>query len=1372
MSNGLLYIAGLLTLALAALFAVPYFVDWNGYRGVFEEEATRILGREVRVGGDVNVRLLPAPYVRFDKLRIADPSATTGEPFFRAESFTMKLSVPPLLKGILEANEIELKRPVLRLAVDADGGGNWRTLSIAPGSLPFVPADISLQSVRIKDGMVALQGPKGSEFAQIDGLDGELKADSIDGPFSFKGTANWQGAPRELRIATGATDADGAIRFKTIIRAERGNTYSVDGRLIDLKGRPRLEGEMTAKFELDDAPAEPAAPAPDGTVRTAKAEKAGADFKATLAGDAKGLKLDGITVSFERLGQPQLISGSAEATWSDVLNVELNLASRWLDLDRIAGSGGAKRPLDTAQSFVGAIMDALPMQAETKVRFDIDQANLGGEAVSAIRLEAARSNGALRLKDLRAGLPGGAKLTLDGAVADVANARTFQGDLALRGTSLPRFLTWVTKDTSVADLVRSDGPFSLQGRLSLNDRAIDLTDAGAEVGGMPLNGAVHYAGGERTKLAVVVDAQQIDASQFWPTAVGYLKSMLVGAQPDASKKDSASAPPQPRLDLAKSDFALRMRAAELKTQRQPVRNVDLDLGVEKGRLSMRSCKFTTDDGLDVELDGDIADVTAQPRGALRWTLVVPSKDAFTSLVRLAELPEDLSERAMHYVAFAPARIAGAVELGARTPSAADIRADGETEGGRVVAVARLDGGLAGWRSAPADIELNMQVTDVVQAFDSLAARAASATASAARAQRPGEIFLKAVGTPAQGLLATASVKAAGLFFGYDGQVALPADSANTYDGEVRVSARDLGDAMAIVGLGSGASVRGSPVIGSLKMVSAAGAIEIKPYKLTVGGSKVDGTVALAYPEGGTAIVTAQLEVDQASLPGLLGIALDRRVAAATPTPGAAAPAAPAAPPAAEPLTAGKSIWPESQFDFAGLDGVEGKLGVSFGALSLAPGMAMKNARLEVALAPGKISLTKLEGKAAGGDLLATAALERAPGGAKLAGDLRINGIHLTAPKASDAASAKDGGAALALEFSGAGATPSGLIAVATGQGEVALGDVAAHVPTPLAVVATSEAVLAGAAGGTGEALVAALREQMAASAVIVGPRKIAIAVADGAAKLESFELQTEAGSTKVETTVDLASLVVDSQWVVQPRAPDIEQPDKPRKGALPAVTVVYVGPLKDAWTMEPRITPDQLERELAIRRMELDADQLERLHKLDAERARQDDERRRALAADQAARAAMPPQAVPQLAPQSAPQAVAPPPAAFPPAAPQAYGVRPGIPPQPGPAIPPQQSAQPGQPGQPAQPGAPAPAAAIPEPPQREESGAADVPLVPGQEARVLPPGTAPATGELPPGTPGAVVPEAPQGTYRKRRLPRQVPVGEQVLRSLQNDTN
>ena len=62
MNSVLLWIGGLLVAVLGLLFAAPYVIDWNAYRGVFEEEASRVLGRDVRVGGKVNLRLLPAPY--------------------------------------------------------------------------------------------------------------------------------------------------------------------------------------------------------------------------------------------------------------------------------------------------------------------------------------------------------------------------------------------------------------------------------------------------------------------------------------------------------------------------------------------------------------------------------------------------------------------------------------------------------------------------------------------------------------------------------------------------------------------------------------------------------------------------------------------------------------------------------------------------------------------------------------------------------------------------------------------------------------------------------------------------------------------------------------------------------------------------------------------------------------------------------------------------------------------------------------------------------------------------------------------------------------------------------------------------------------
>ncbi len=62
-----------------------------------------------------------------------------------------------------------------------------------------------------------------------------------------------------------------------------------------------------------------------------------------------------------------------------------------------------------------------------------------------------------------------------------------------------------------------------------------------------------------------------------------------------------------------------------------------------------------------------------------------------------------------------------------------------------------------------------------------------------------------------------------------------------------------------------------------------------------------------------------------------------------------------------------------------------------------------------------------------------------------------------------------------------------------------------------------------------------------------------------------------------------------------------------------------------------RITAEPLERELAIRKMELDADQLERLRNADMERARRDDERRRALEFDQGSVAPAPPAPVRRL---------------------------------------------------------------------------------------------------------------------------------------------
>ena len=76
-------------------------------------------------------------------------------------------------------------------------------------------------------------------------------------------------------------------------------------------------------------------------------------------------------------------------------------------------------------------------------------------------------------------------------------------------------------------------------------------------------------------------------------------------------------------------------------------------------------------------------------------------------------------------------------------------------------------------------------------------------------------------------------------------------------------------------------------------------------------------------------------------------------------------------------------------------------------------------------------------------------------------------------------------------------------------------------------------------------------------------------------------------------------------WAARPRSGG--------KAALPPVSVVYVGALKTLAALEPRISAGALERELAVRKMENEVEQLERLRKLDEERRI---ERQKALEAE------------------------------------------------------------------------------------------------------------------------------------------------------------
>ncbi|WP_295555501.1 AsmA family protein [uncultured Hyphomicrobium sp.] len=1237
MNNALLYIGGILITALAVLFAVPRFVDWNSYRGIFEEEASRILGREVRVGGDVNLRLLPAPFVSFERLRIADVGDDGGNSIIRVESFTMWLSVPPLLRGVLEAHKVELRRPVVNLTTNAEGSGNWRSLAVTPGAFPFAPTDVALQSVAIHDGAVIVNTPSRGELARFDDINGELNAEALDGPYKFKGDVSWNGVPRHFRLATAKMDGNGDLRFKAAVDVTgSANSYVLDAKLTDLKGVPTLEGDLTAKLNpgtettpspgdgaevtlapepnpapVDAAPDAPAgqvavAPPAPGPVAAASNGANGFELKAKVKGTALGVALDDIAISLQAGATPQLITGAAKFGWADKTQLDVNLTSRWLDLDQLSRTAGSKMPLDAARSYFEVLASALPAEADTNALLEFDQLTLGGEPVSNVRMAASRSGGPLELKGVRADLPGGVQFELDGILTPTGKVPHLDGTLFVSGKSLVRFLTWGLGAPNVGH-ARSDGPFSLDGKFALGDGTLALTDATVDVSGTPLEGDLRLSLGERRQLVVAIDGQRIDVAQFGSGLVDLanLRRLLFGtdAPPDTQTAQPASAaPPVQGFDPAAGDLKLDLKVAELVDGDRLLKDVDADIRLEQGRLSIPRLRFATPEGLYVEAEGEATDVPAHPKGAVRGLVSAPNDQAARAFLSLFGAEEKAKGDLDRVAGLAPFRLAGTLRLDGGAQNSNTLILDGTLGGGRLSASLRLDGGRAQWRTSPLDLKATIDSPDaaglVATLFD------ADLKASNAAVQpKNGRAIVKAAGVPADGLLAFADVTGEGLSLGYRGHVRLAKPGETNLDGELKIAASDTRVALAMAGLSVGQGAASMPISGTIAVRREGSVVNLESEAVALGGSTLSGKVAVTAHDDGRRTIDATLATNKASFASLLAPLLG----AATASDGLEAAATARSAPETE---AAPVIWPEQAFDLAFLDRVDGKIALSAAVLSLEPGLSVTNARLAAELSPQGIKVTRFEGDAVGGRLTSQLDITKAPAGVGLNGGLRIDVASKPAATGDGDAPPPGDAAAFNVTFSSRALSPAAVIAALDGKGDLTVGDATLNGNSPVAVSAVARAALTGQGPSSGNQLADAVKAALKQGEVKLGKISVPVEISDGALKLGKVQIDMTDGRSTFATAVELASMKIDSEWQIEPKL-DKGLAASPTRALLPPVTVVYTGKLSQFSALEPQVSASALERELVVRKMELDVGELERLRKLDEERAREDATRRK-----------------------------------------------------------------------------------------------------------------------------------------------------------------
>ena len=166
--------AAIAALLLLAVWQVPQWLDWTRYRATIEVLATATLGQPVTISGPISLTLLPQPELIAAKVDVGGSGA--ADLSIRVEALRLRIALWPLIGGHVDARELVLHGPDLRIPWPAESG----VLRSRP------PTWLAAFAARIENGRLTV-----GQLA-FTGIDATL-ATLDTGALSASGTARFSG---------------------------------------------------------------------------------------------------------------------------------------------------------------------------------------------------------------------------------------------------------------------------------------------------------------------------------------------------------------------------------------------------------------------------------------------------------------------------------------------------------------------------------------------------------------------------------------------------------------------------------------------------------------------------------------------------------------------------------------------------------------------------------------------------------------------------------------------------------------------------------------------------------------------------------------------------------------------------------------------------------------------------------------------------------------------------------------------------------------------------------------------------------------------------------------------------------------------------
>ena len=256
---GIILIGGLAVLFVLALLIVPMFVDINDFKPQIQKVANQATGRQLVLGGDLELSLFPWAGVSVHDVSLGSPEGFAQKEFVRISEFEARMKLFPLLFKDYQVKHVVLKGFELTLVQQKDGRGNWdfsgapkksapeKKKSPAPSSDTasqeggFSLKNLSVGKIAVASGVITYVDQAKGTKNEVSDVDLLIEEISLDRPVQLSFSAKIDGKPVALKGSVGPIGKEpgkGTLAFDLVAKAFEEIELGLAGTVTDPVAAP------------------------------------------------------------------------------------------------------------------------------------------------------------------------------------------------------------------------------------------------------------------------------------------------------------------------------------------------------------------------------------------------------------------------------------------------------------------------------------------------------------------------------------------------------------------------------------------------------------------------------------------------------------------------------------------------------------------------------------------------------------------------------------------------------------------------------------------------------------------------------------------------------------------------------------------------------------------------------------------------------------------------------------------------------------------------------------------------------------------------------------------------------------------------------